>query len=95
MRRDEIVSGKAIRCYDNGGKTADRYTVIYMKERQRDATYAARGMSENPSHPQGVGQFTSATPGSHLGQRVKFDALPEACRRVVTADLGVSEQNAA
>ena len=49
-----------IACYDNGGKTADRYTVVYLEtafEARRGGTYyECVGMSENPFHPQGFGQ---------------------------------------
>jgi hypothetical protein len=77
-----------IRCYDNGGKTFDRYTVIYMDERERDGTYGARGMSANPFHPQGFGQYCSAMLGRHLGKRIAFDALPSDCQRLVMMDMG-------
>jgi hypothetical protein len=50
---------KYVRCYDNGGETADRYTVVftgnYRKVREMDE-FAHIGMSENPYAPQGVGQ---------------------------------------
>jgi hypothetical protein len=51
-----------IRIYDNGGKTFDRFTAVYMDHPERagfykTGLYAARGMSENPFHPQGFGQF--------------------------------------
>ena len=43
---------------DNGGETADRYTVIYTTKsgRYNDAV----GMSEHPFHPQGFGQHCTA-----------------------------------
>ena len=52
-----------VRCYDNGGKTFDRYTVVfsghYRKSQKsggmRDA-FQYVGMSEHPFHPQGFGQ---------------------------------------
>jgi hypothetical protein len=78
---------KAIKIYDNGGKTADRYTVVYMTERERDGTYAAVGMSEQPFHPQGFGQHCTAMPGPHLGKRIPFAALPLDCQRLVRQDL--------
>ena len=47
-----------VRCYDNGGETCDRYTVVftgkYKKGRDREFMYL--GMSEKPFHPQGFGQ---------------------------------------
>lgn len=77
-----------IRCYDNGGKTADRYTVVYLEDRERDGTYTCVGMSAEPFHPQGVGQHSTAMLGRHLGRRISFEALPVDCRRLVLRDLG-------
>lgn len=79
---------KNIRIYDNGGKTFDRYTVVYMTEPEGRGLYGARGMSEDPFHPQGFGQYCSAMAGRHLGRRIAFEDLPEPCRRAVLMDLG-------
>lgn len=76
-----------IRIYDNGGTTFDRYTVVYMNERERNGLYGARGMSEDPFHPQGVGQYCTAAPGRHLGKRIRFEELPEKCQKLVRQDL--------
>lgn len=55
-----------IRCYDNGGASADRYTVCFTG---RAATcrapgyateYSYRAMSADPFHPQGVGLWGSS-----------------------------------
>lgn len=79
-----------IRIYDNGGRTYDRYTVVYMKEPEtRPGTFAARGMSEHPFHPQGFGQYCAAMPGRHLGKRIAFDQLPTDCQRLVQQDLRI------
>ena len=88
--KSERIGASRIRCYDNGGQTVDRYTVVYMDfpERQR-GFFLSLGMSEDPSHPQGFGQHSVAMLGAHLGRRVPFETLPESCRRVIEADLGV------
>ncbi len=78
---------KTLRFYDNGGKTFDRYTVVYMAEFAGRGLYCARGMSENPFDPQGFGQYCFAMPGRHLGRRISFDALPEPCREAVRRDM--------
>lgn len=50
-----------VRCYDNGGASFDRYTVLYIKRpyyqlKQRGIkSWGYRGMSEYPRHPQGFG----------------------------------------
>ena len=72
--------GTVLRCYDNGGKTFDRYTVVpprwAKEERERDADFNSFGASEHPFHPQGFGQHGSAMAGPHLGKRVKWTDLP-------------------
>jgi hypothetical protein len=79
---------KNIRIYDNGGKTFDRYTVVYLDQPEREPnTFAAIGMSANPFHPQGFGQHCSAVPGRHLGKRIQFNELPEDCKRLIEQDL--------
>ena len=78
----------AIRIYDNGGKTLDRYTVLYMDlPRERDGTIQARAMSDRPFHPLGFGQWTSAIPGRHLGKRIAFEQLPKDCQQLIRRDM--------
>jgi hypothetical protein len=77
----------SLRCYDNGGKTADRYTILPPRW-ARDEFYNERlyghrlwnclGASADPFHPQGVGMCGSAAAGPHLGKRIAFADLPEA-----------------
>lgn len=86
--KTEKLFNQRIACYDNGGKTCDRFTVIYADYPERSVnTFQARGMNETPFHPQGFGQMTSAMPGRHLGRRIKFAALPADCQKLVTQDL--------
>lgn len=80
-----------IRCYDDG-KSADRYTVVYMDEPEhKPGTFAARGMDERPFHPQGIGMYCTAMPGRHLGRRIKFEELPADCQQLVRQDLGLPQ----
>jgi hypothetical protein len=81
------ILGQEISIYDNGGKTADRYTVVYLENCLGKELYECRGMSEHPTHPQGYGQLGSATPGRHLGKFIEFDELPKECQMVVIHDL--------
>lgn len=73
--------GSALRIYDNGGRTLDRYTIVPPRDagpayRERaPGLWSAIGASESPFH--GIGQHTSAAPGSHLGRRIRWDALPD------------------
>lgn len=75
-----------VRVYDNGGATFDRFTAVYLDRPERGGLYAARGMSEDPFHPQGFGQATTAADGPHLGKRVPLAALPEAVQRAIYLD---------
>jgi hypothetical protein len=85
----EYVCGSPVVCYDNGGKTCDRYTVVYLSfpEGHR-GLYSARAMNERPFHPQGFGQSTScAYPIRTIGRRIPFSFLPEDCQKLVKQDL--------
>lgn len=62
-----------VRIYDNGGKTFDRFTVVYMNEPEGEGLYGARGMSEHPFHPQGFGMYCSAMPGRAVPRRWGFN----------------------
>ena len=78
-----------IKIYDNGGKSFDRYTAVYLNEPtgfDGDRMFNARSMSANPSHPQGFGQMGSVIDGEHLGERIAFDALPIDCQSLVISD---------
>ncbi|MBX3018002.1 MAG: hypothetical protein KF767_08940 [Bdellovibrionaceae bacterium] len=83
---------KNVRIYDNGGKTFDRYTAVYMDQPEyQPGTFAARGMSTNPFSPQGFGCSCVASPGRHLGKRIKFEELPPDCQRLVLQDISTEE----
>ena len=82
--------------YDNGGKTADRYTVVYEPydcNHCTTDTFPYVNMSGAPYHPQGVCMHGETvgyriTGGWGTGQKViAFDALPADCQRVVREDL--------
>jgi len=75
--------------YDNGGETLDRYTVVLNShDMNSDPQFNdALGLSDNPTHPQGFSQFTSAMDGDHLGKRIRFDQLPMNIRQHITDRL--------
>lgn len=74
--------GTTLRIYDNGGRSFDRYTIIPprwahdYRERMPRCLFSAIGASERPFNPQGFGMCITAMPGSHLGKRLHWDALP-------------------
>lgn len=83
----EEDSMKHVLVYDNGGKTFDRFTAVYMdRPSYHGGAYEARGMSRHPTHPQGYGMYGDAMPGRHLGKRIRFQDLPEECQRLVRSD---------
>lgn len=78
-----------VRCYDNGGESADRYTVVFTG-RYTHATGGSHwylGMSASPFHPLGVGMHGASDrqidyPSyKHLGKKVDFSTLPEDCKK--------------
>jgi hypothetical protein len=77
--------------YDNGGKTCDRYTVVYAPFTVNGRQYFPYvGMSAEPFHPQGFGQH-GELPSRYTrqsGEKVlNFAELPDDCRRLVLSDL--------
>lgn len=80
--------GTVLRCFDNGGKTWDRYTVFpprWAKGYKEDGRlWCCIASDEHPFHPQGFGQHTGGIPGPHLGKRVHWDKLPVDVQRFAT-----------
>ena len=86
-----------VRCYDNGGETVDRYTVVFTGNWPGHGKsvpgygqlYPHVGMSSAPFHPQGFGQYgehnaiIDRPTYGHLGRKIKFDDLPQDCQRLV------------
>lgn len=83
-----------LRVYDNGGKTADRYTAVFTG-RYRHLTGGSFWhvcMSGAPTHPQGVcmhgeseNQIDRPSYG-HLGKKISFNDLPEICCKILMED---------
>jgi len=78
--------------YDDGGKTADRYT-IFPRSPEWDADATKTSMRSYlrtclclsgcpaPWEPQGFSQFSTGIPGPHLGKRIQMDDLPDDIRQ--------------
>lgn len=83
---------RRVRCWDNGGATADRYTVVWLKPyKHRGITYyVVASMSPNPTHPLGVWGVTDnirSKPEKEIpefGKRIRFKDLPEICQKLVS-----------
>lgn len=81
---------------DNKGQTADRYTVFYAEviKGHNGPWIGYRGMSECPSHPQGVGMYGELEAHHVASYRYaykhhycKWTDLPKAVQDCVRADL--------
>ena len=77
-------------CYDNDGKTCDRYTVLFgapywTPDMGRKVQFL--GMSGAPTHPQGFSQWgeLNAFDRSGCGKHVRWLDLPENIRAHVIA----------
>ena len=76
-----------VRCYDNGGKSYDRYTVVFAEK--INGFFVFVGMSANPCQPLGFGQCDQSDnridiPSySHLGKRIDFEKIPIECKNFV------------
>jgi len=76
-----------INIWDNGGKTLDRYTVVFP-----DQSYV--GISEDPYHPCGFFQhgdglkYFVKQPKTFQGdKRISFEDLPIACQLAIIQEL--------
>lgn len=81
--------GTALRLYDNGGASMDRYTIIpprWAHQYRQNANGNTRGDSRlfmacassvDPYAACGVGLTTEAMPGQHLGKRIHWKLLPQ------------------
>lgn len=78
-------------CYDNGGKTCDRYTVLYgapLWEPSMGRSVPYVGMNAHPFHPQGFGQHGDMPSYNRAacGKKIRYLDLPEDCRKLVEQD---------
>jgi len=96
-RSDRLLpNGKPryIRCYDDGGASIDRYTVCFTGHYRQNTggEFWNLGMNAYPFHPQGFGQHCNSEKRIdypsyvHLGKKIKFDDLPEDCKKLVLQD---------
>jgi hypothetical protein len=88
LPRHEKVNDHPIICYDNGGRSFDRYTTMFLHiTGWRHGEFCYLAMSERPFHPQGFGQHGYGCVGRHLGKRIPFSTLPPDCQKAVLQDL--------
>ena len=86
----ETVNGQSIACYDNEGRTFDRYAVAFLNTQHNGYfVLPIMTMSKRPNDANGVCQYGQGVLGPHLGKEIAFDSLPEECRKVVLYHLQV------
>lgn len=79
-----------IRCYDDGGE-GDRYTVVFTKIGSVDPALKGGSyylaLTSDGSFYRGTSDIPiDKTSYRHLGKRIKFHELPEACQKVVRSE---------
>lgn len=83
-----------VRCYDNGGKTADNYTLVFTGNYAgREGRCSYISCNGNPTHPtygfwqHGESQRVIDQPTyAHLGKRIKFSELPEIVQQLFISE---------
>lgn len=80
-----MLTNSDFRCFDNGGKSADRYTIVPGRQHHRThmdrwtRCWSAYGCNAEPFHPQGIGMSCEVNMSNgtrHLGKKVKLSTLP-------------------
>lgn len=84
---------KDVVIYDNGGETADRFTVAFPFD-HRNGFAACVGMSFSPFHPQGFCQHGECKIGAHLGKQISYVDLNDDCAMVIRLELKCYNDNA-
>lgn len=82
-----------VKCYDNQGKTFDRYTVLFLKAEysNRCKYYTYLSMSDTPFHPQGFCQHGEISKLLHFcedNKQIPFSKLPIDCQKAVNQERG-------
>lgn len=96
-RRERLMPNgtpRWVRCYDNGGETADRYTVLFTGRYPGRVRFGV-GMSALPFHPQGICQhfeFYGHNAPDRVGSSWAGPSIGRNCaigKRIDYADLPV------
>lgn len=89
---DDEVCGQKLRVFDNGGKTLDRFTIVFMRQRPRYDRGALLRPAIGASMDAEYCEHVEAMCGRHLGQRRKFDTLPGWLQAQVRAELATDSR---
>jgi hypothetical protein len=84
-----------IKIYDNGGKTTDRYTVLFLDDSYKDhigqTIYDCLNMNSIPDGVYGFRQHSEAIDGDHLGKRIAFKDLPKKVQTSILLDYDIKD----
>lgn len=90
--RNLFINGspRYVRCYDNGGTTLDRYTIVFTRLKRFYPYVASSAMPFNPlgfyQHGEGNDGPIDRPGYKHLGKPVKFMDLPGDVQAAVRSD---------
>jgi hypothetical protein len=93
-RKHETINGHNISVWDDGNKTIDRYTVVYL-DNVYDGNVVYLAMDAMPFFPNGFCQHGEMPldavaykgRGGAFEKRIKFNDLPIDCQKAVLQDL--------
>lgn len=90
-RKHELIEGAHISCWDNGEKWADRYTVVFLDDVDKNGYVQYLGMGPAPFNHQGFCQHGDMPlcrvkykgRGGVFDKRIAFADLPVDCQTAV------------
>jgi hypothetical protein len=69
--------------YNNGGKSIDRYTVVFNEKSVEGEGNVGLRLSDNPLSPQGISEWCNVTSEDKLGKGIEWEDLPEDVREQI------------
>ena len=90
-----VITPIWIRVYDNGGKTCDRYTIVFTGKYPGRNGCDYLSLSSEPTSPQGFCQhgwhfqMIDRPTYIHLGKPITFKDLPLDCQTIVLEDYRI------
>lgn len=61
--------------WDNGGKTIDRYTIVFMTREKYNQYQPTLSFSKHPEHAIGFSMWGQGVGGPHLGRQIEWTDL--------------------
>jgi hypothetical protein len=95
-RKHEVIDGHNISVWDSGKKVIDRYTVVFIDNVYDNGNVSYLGLNETPYSPNRgfcqhgeipLSNVAYKGRGGVFEKRIKFDSLPDDCRKIVIQEL--------